>query len=251
MKHALPALILTLCLAAGSALAGEIVVFSGGAMANPVKVAGADFTHTTGGQLRFVNGTNGAILGKVRAGEPADVIVVNNEGAGALQAEGLTAGPPVPIAKAIIGVAVKAGAAKPDISTPDKFKQAMLRASSITYPDSKTGAATGIYLVGLFERLGIGEAMAAKARPRISGAEAIDAVVAGQAEVVLTVTTELVTDRRLDFAGPLPEAIQNPMLFAAAVSRRAADPAGARAFIAFLISPGERAALNAVGAAPP
>lgn len=251
MKTCLAALAAGLALAGGEARAADLTVFTGGSMAEPLRVMGEDFTRATGTRLTFVMGTTGVITGKIRAGESSDVVVISAEGLTPLQKDGLiTPAPPVPLARAVMGVAVKKGAPRPDISTPEKFRAAVLAAPSLAYPDPGQGATAGIYIAGLFDRLGIGPAVAAKARLKPNGKETAAAVGAGEVALGLTFISELLPDARVEVVGPLPPAIQSPMMYAASVSARAADPAKARAFIAFITSPAERGRLVAAGVDP-
>jgi molybdate transport system substrate-binding protein len=253
MKTLLKAVTVAAGLAAfsGAARAADLTVFTGGSMAEPLRVAAGDFTKATGAKVIFVMGTTGVITGKVRAGEPADVVVISAEGLAALQKDGLIGpAPPVPLARAIIGAAVKKGAPRPDISTPDKFRAALQAATTVAYPDPGQGATAGVFLAGLFDRLGLGPAVAAKARLKANGKETAAAVASGEATLGLTFISELKPDPGVEVVGALPAAIQSPILYAAAVSARPADPAQARAFIAFVTSPGERARLVAAGVEP-
>ena len=236
------ALALCLALLAGPAGAAELTVFSGGSMAAPLRAAGADFTRATGVQVHFVTGPTGFIAGKVNAGEPSDVLVVSREGLAALRAAGKTAaGAPVPVGRAVIGVAVKAGAARPDISTPEAFRAAILAARSIADPDPKLGAASTLYLQTVFARLGIAEAAQAKTQVYADGAHVAEAVGTGQAELGLTFLSELSPDTRVAVVGPLPAALQQAMPYEAQVSANSREPELAARFIAFVTSAAETA----------
>jgi molybdate transport system substrate-binding protein len=237
--------------APAAARAADLVIFTGGSMFAPLEAVGEDFTRATGVRLTFAAGTTGVISRKVRAGETVDVIVISADGLKALQADALTAPePPAPLARAIIGAAVKVGAGKPDISTPEAFKAAMLGAPSVAYPDPKAGATAGIYLAGMLERIGVGPAVASKATLQPDGAQVAAAVASGQAALGLTFISELKPNRQVEVVGPLPDSLQNATLYAAAVSARSQDAADARAFIAFAASATERARLKAAGVDP-
>ncbi len=226
---------------AEAASAAELTVFSGGSMAAPLKAAGEDFTKATGVQLHFVTGPTGFIAGKVNAGEASDVLVISKEGLAALRAGGKTAaGAPVAVGRAVIGVAVKAGAAKPDISTPEAFKAAILAAKSIANPDPKLGAASTLYLQTVFVRLGIAQAAAAKTQAYADGAHVAEAVALGEAELGLTFLSELSPDKRVAVVGPLPAALQQAMPYEAQVSAGAKEPELAARFIVFVTSEGEK-----------
>ena len=244
-------------IAAGGIMAGEaraqtesqpLVVFSGGSMVEALKLAGADYTHMTGRAVRFEAGTTGVIQGKVRDGQAVDVIVISTEGLLELEQEGLLQpGQPVPVADAVLGVGVKAGAARPDISTPTAFKAAMLAAKSVTYPDPDKGATAGVYLRGLFHKMGIDTEMAAKTVLKPMGAASAAAVQAGEVEVVVTFASEMKPFKGVDVVGLLPDPILNPIPYSAAVSAKAADLKGAREFVAFVTSQKEKARLEEAG----
>ncbi len=237
--------------ASGTARAAELTVFSGGSMAAPVRAAGEDFTKATGVQLHVVSGTTGFITAKVNAGEAVDVLIISREGLAALRAAGKTAaGVPVPVGKAILGVAVKAGAPRPDISTAEAFKATILKAKSIADPDPKTGAASTLYLQTVFARLGIAEAAEAKSHAYLDGAHVAEAVGTGQAELALTFLSELTPDKRVDVVGPLPAALQQAMPYEAQAAAGAKEPELAARFIAFVTSEGEQKRFRDAGVAP-
>ncbi len=122
-----------------------------------MKEIGEEFMHKTGHKLSYVIGTTGALQTRLRAGEHADVIAISAEGADALAKEGRFSGAREPFARSVIAIAVKAGTPMPDISTPDKFKQTMLNAKSISISDPAQTSISGVYLLSLFEKMGIAE----------------------------------------------------------------------------------------------
>jgi molybdate transport system substrate-binding protein len=154
------------------------------------------------------------------------------------------------LAKAVIGVGVRTGAARPDITTVEAFKAAMLAAKSVSCPDPVQAAAAGAYIKTLFQTLGIADQMDAKTRLTPTGALAADAVAKGQADLVLTFVSEMKPNAGVQVIGLLPDTIQNPVSFAIAASVHAADPGGAKAFIAFVTSPREAGRLREAGLAP-
>ena len=228
-----------------------LVVFSGGSMVEALKLAGADYASAAGRPVRYEAGTTGVIQGKVRDGQPVDVVVISAEGVTALQQEGLIeSGAPAPVADAVLGVGVKAGAPKPDIATPEAFKAAMLAAKSISYPDPDKGATAGVYLKGLFEKMGIGPQMAAKTVLKPMGAASTAAVAEGEAELVVTFVSEMKPNKGVEVVGLLPGPILNPIPYTAGVAAKSADPAAARAFVAFVTSAKEKARLEEAGVRP-
>jgi molybdate transport system substrate-binding protein len=236
---------------AGCAHAADLTIFTGGSMAAPLKEIGRAYTRATGNGLHFVAATTGVLLDKIHAGERPDIIVISAESITALQKEGRIAqGSRSDIARSLLGVAVKKNVRPPDISTPDAFKAAMLSARTISYPDPAKGATSGLYIVSLFQRLGIAEAMKAKTIVKPVGADVAAAVAAGEAELGVTFVSELIPDKRLRVIGPFPAAIQNPTLYAVAIEAQSAQQDAARRFIAALKSPASKKILKDAGEDP-
>ncbi len=162
----------------------EVKVFVGGAMTGPVKAAGDAFSRSSGHTLVYVSDTTGALQKRLAAGEKADLVVVTSLAMDALQKENrVVAGTRVDLARALIGVAVRAGAASPDLSTPDTFKAALLKARSVSYVNPASGGTSGTYFEGLMQRMGIADAMKSKIVYRTQGSEVADAVAKGEAEL--------------------------------------------------------------------
>jgi len=236
---------------AGRADAAQLKLLVGGAMAEPVKKAGADYSRKTSNTLDYMVNTTGALQGKLRAGEKADIIVISAPGMDALEKEKLIVpGTRVELARALIGVAVRAGAASPDLSSIDAFKKAILAARSVSYVDPKAGGTSGTYIAGLFQRLGIAEEVKKKTVFRYMGSEVADAVAKGEAEIGITFTSELAPNKGLKVAGTLPEAIQLPTNYAAAIPVGASNPDAARAFLKDLKAPAGQAAIREAGLEP-
>jgi molybdate transport system substrate-binding protein len=147
-------------------------------------------------------------------------------------------------------VGVRVGAPSPDISTPEAFKQAVLKAKSIGYPDPALGAISGIYLAALFDNMGIGPEAKAKTVVKPVGAEVVEAVAKGEVEMAISFVSEMVPDKRVKVVGTLPPAILNPTPYGIAVSTGTASPEAARAFVAYVVSPQGAAVMKAAGIAP-
>ena len=191
---------------AGPADAAQLKLLVGGAMAEPVKKVGADFSRKAGHQLDFATDTTGALQNRLRSGEKADVIVVTAAGMDALEKENLIVpGTRVELARGLIGVSVRAGAASPDLSSVDGFKKAILAARSVSFVDPKAGGTSGTYMAGLFQRMGIGDEVQKKTVFRNQGSEVADAVAKGEAEIGITFISELLSNKGVKVAGTLPE----------------------------------------------
>ena len=196
-------------------------------------------TVTTGSGGSQGDGPN-TIGAQLRRGVLADVVIMNKAGLGELIAEGrIAAGTNVDLARTYLGMAVRAGAPKPDISTVDAFKQTLLRAKSVTF-DSST---TGIYLTtNLFPRLGIAEEMARK-----STTSGVAAVARGDAEIAVQPISEILPVRGVDLVGTIPAEVQYVAVFAAAVVAGSKEMEASNRLIAFLASEAATAAMKKNG----
>ena len=229
----------------------EVRVFVGGAMTEPVKAAGAVFARASGHTLVYVTDTTGALQKRLAAGEKADLVIVAGPGMDILQKQNLVvAASRVDLARALIGVGVRAGASSPDLSTPDTFKAALLKARSVAYVNPASGGTSGTYFEGLLQRIGIADAMKAKIVYRTQGSEVADAVARGEAELGISFTSELRPNTGVKVAGTLPAAIQLPTIYSAAMVTTAGNPEAARGFLRTLAGAEGRAAVTKAGLEP-
>jgi molybdate transport system substrate-binding protein len=229
----------------------EVRIFVGGAMTGPVKEAGAAFARSSGHTLVYVSDTTGALQKRLAAGEKADLVVVTSPAMDTLQKDNrVMAGSRVDLARALIGVGVHVGAPSPDLSTPDTFKAALLKARSVSYVNPASGGTSGTYFEGLMQRMGIADAMKAKIVYRTQGSDVADAVAKGEAELGITFTSELQPNKGVKVAGTLPAAIQLPTIYSAAIATAAGSGDAARAFLRTLAGAEGRAALTKAGLEP-
>jgi molybdate transport system substrate-binding protein len=142
---------------------------------------------------------------------------------------------------------VRKGAAKPDISSADAFKRSMLAARSITYPDPAGGGASGIYMASLLERLGIAGEMKPKTKLFPSANAQYASVASGDVEIGFNQISEVLAQPTIEFAGPLPSAIQNYTQFAPGIVIGSNQTDAARALVTFLSSPAAQTVLKAKG----
>jgi molybdate transport system substrate-binding protein len=236
---------------AGPAYGEEVrVMTSGGTAAAYVKLA-PQFERATGHTVVTLATSTGigpdAIANRVRRGEPVDVIILSRAGIDELINEGkVVAASRVDLARSSIGMAVRRGAPKPDISTLDALKRALLQAKSVAY----SAQVSGIYLTTeLFPRLGIVDEMAKKSiRVEVGRVGAV--VARGEAEIGFQQISELLEVAGVDYIGPLPAEVQRVTVFSAAVAVGARNPDAARALIKFFESPSGRETMAKSGLDP-
>jgi molybdate transport system substrate-binding protein len=227
-----------------------IRILSGGAPQEVFKKLTPQFEQQSGHKVEFVFTVMSALREKVAAGEPADVLVMPTnildgyEKDGVVRAQGRAV-----LGLVSINAVVRAGAAKPDLSTRDKVKQAMLGARAISHA-TPGETPSGTHMGKLVETLGIAEAMKGKIIHRSALRGGIEAVASGEAEIGFYPKSE-VLDPRLSLAGPLPVAIQLTTIYGAAVTAKSAAPEAGAAFIAFMADPKHRPVWNEGGFDPP
>ena len=188
-----------------------------------------------------------SISSRLQRGEPVDVVIVADAALVELIKDGkVLAESRTPLARSGIGVAVRAGSPKPDISSVDALKRTLLQAKSIVYSASVSGR----YLsTELFQRLGIADQIMRKSR-RVEG-ERVGAVVArGEAEIGFQQVSELLPVPGIDYVGPLPPEVQKVSVFSAGVAVGVGDSDAAHALIRFLASPDAAQAITKSGTEP-
>jgi molybdate transport system substrate-binding protein len=232
---------------AAPAEAAEIKVLSAGAVRKIVGELAEAFQAETRHTVTIAQGTAGQLRDKVAAGEVADVVIVSDTALEQLlAANAVVKDTRADIARTGVGVAVLEGAPRPDISTPEAFKQAVLAARAIVYTDPGIGATSGIHVAGLLKRLGIAEQVKDKT-VLWPGGYAAEALVKGQADLCVHQISEILPVKGVTLVGPLPRDLQKTTTYSAGVPARAASPELGRAFIAFLTRPAFKAKFAAVG----
>lgn len=232
--------------AAATAAAAELTVLGATGIKSLVDELGPEFERSSGHKLVVAFGGAAALRRQIDDGEAFDVAILTADVADELIKRGkLVAASRTDLARAGMGVAVRAGARKPDIGSVDALKRALLAAPSVTYARQ---AETGIYFAGLLERLGIADAMRPKTRS--GGGYVAEVVVAGEAELAIQLVTELLAVRGAALVGPLPAEVQHYVVFTGSVGAQAKDPALARDFLRFLTAPAARSVYGAKGLEP-
>jgi molybdate transport system substrate-binding protein len=237
---------------AGSANAAEVRVMISGGMTAAYQVLVPEFEKATGNKVLTAFGpsmgtTVNAIPMRLERGEPADVLILVGYALGDLAKKGkVVAGTSVDLVTSPIGIAVKAGAPKPDISSADAVKRALLAAKSVAYSDS----ASGVYVsTEMFDKLGITDAMKDKAK-KIPATPVGEIVAKGEAEIGFQQIAELRPVAGIDIVGPLPDGLQKITVFSAGIATGSKEPDAGKALIKFLSSPAARDAIIKSGMEP-
>ena len=187
------------------------------------------------------------ILKRTQAGENVDVVILASDSLQTLIQSGkLVQGSRVDLAKSGIGVAVRTGAPRPDISSSDAVRRAVLASRSVGY----SGGASGTYIVGLFQRLGISEEVKSKSRQTLPGVAVGELIARGEVDLGFHQISELLPVAGIDIVGPLPPELQHVTVFSSGIHVAARDPAAARALIQFLASPGGLTVIRKNGMEP-
>lgn len=230
-----------------SVQAAELRVLAGGAMTAVWAELKPKFEQASGHNLDIFFGTTPNLIKEVISGKPFDVGIVPVDVMQDSTARAkFAAGPTLDIARVGLGVAVRAGAPKPDISTPEALKATLLKAQSIA---SIPASATGYSIAKAFERLGITEPMKATVKAQPTPAEVVAVVAKGEVELGIFLINVL-TAPGLDVVGPFPAELQQDVVFTGALSTDTKEAGGATALIAYLKSPEAIGVIKAKGMMP-
>ena len=238
-------------LSAHAANAAEIKVFSTIGVQAALEELTPKFEKASGHKLTITWATAALLVKRVQAGENADLMVLTKQSLDALTKDGkASAGDDAVFASSGMGLVVKQGTPKPDISTPEAFKQTLLKAKTIAYSNPTFGGASGVYLSKLLERMGIAEEMKAKTRhPPASGNAAV-LVVNGEADLAIQQEPEVISVAGVDLVGPLPGDLNNITVYAAGPGAGTTQKDAALSLIKFLHTPEAKAVFKARGLKP-
>jgi molybdate transport system substrate-binding protein len=233
---------------AGNASAAEIKVLSTVALQSVMEDLAPQFEKATNHKVTIEFGLGGPLGKRIQDGEAADVFV-GPQGAidSLIKAGKLQPGSDVGLARSSVGVAVRKGAAKPDISTPEALKRALIAARAISYTNPAFGGASGVHFSKVIERLGIADEMKAKTKFPPEGGLTGRLLVTGEAEIAVQQIGELMSVEGIDVLGPLPGDLQSVTTYAAAIPSAAHQPESARALVKYLQSPEAAAVMKAKG----
>jgi molybdate transport system substrate-binding protein len=221
--------------------AARLKVLSAGALKYVIVGMAPQFTRDTGTPVDTVFGTIAVVRQRLKNGETADIIGGTATAIEELERSGvLLPGSLVAVGSTMTGLGVREDTPAPDISTPERFRKAMLDARSIAYTDPQAGGTSGIYLTGLLERLGIADAVARKAVLCVNGDVVVDKVLAGEAEIASTFLSEIMPRKGMKVVGPLPPPIRHTTSYAVGISATSGNRDAAHSFIATLTDPAQR-----------
>jgi molybdate transport system substrate-binding protein len=222
---------------AGAVEAAEIRVLSSNAAKEAYIELFPQFEKASGHKIVITWAGTNDIKKRIAAGEIYDLIVIASPEMDAFIKDGkVVAGSKADLVKSGVGVAVKAGAPKPDFSSAEALKKTLIAAKSVGYSQGPSG----VYMVSLFDKMGIADQVKAKAKVVTPGVPVATVVRSGEAEIGFQQVSELIHEKGIDFLGPLPAEIQRITTFSGGIPTQAKEPAAAKALQSFLTAP-ERA----------
>ena len=231
----------------------DVTVLATTAMKTSFDELAPQFERASGHRLTLTFGPSLQLEKRLGEGEGADVAIVSAAGVNDLVARGrIVPGSVTAIAGSALGVAVPRGAPKPDLSSADAFKRALLAAKSVAVSKPVGGGQSGVHMAKVFERLGIAEQMAAKAKYGQGGPAGLVGLIIerGEADIGVQQIAELLAVPGIAFAGPLPAELQSVTPFVAAIPAAAQNADAGRKLIAFLTTPEAKRVIKAKGLEP-
>jgi molybdate transport system substrate-binding protein len=229
---------------AGIAQAADLTVLATPGVKEAYLELVPQFEKASGNKVATTWAGTADVMKRMKAGEVFDAVILAANSLEELTDTGrLMAGSRADVARSLVGVAVRAGSPKPDISSPEALKKTLLAAKSIGI---STGP-SGVYLTGLFQRMGVLDEIKPKFRTPPSGAAIGELIAKGEAEIGFQQVSELIHFPGIQFIGPLPAAVQQTTVFAGGVHAGAREPDAARAFLKFLSAPEHAAVLRKHG----
>jgi molybdate transport system substrate-binding protein len=232
---AIAAVTLVLVSAHGLRAQDEVTLIGPNIMRGPVEQIIQGYEAKTGHKVKATFGAEVGTRQQIIRGE-ADVPLVEAPDADVIASNSVVASSETALANISVGFAVRKGAPKPDISSPEALKRALLSAKSITYPDASAGAAAGVIVNDALKKLGILDQLQPKIKPAQGGARAMAMVASGEIEIGMTLLPGM-TDEGIDIVGTLPRETSPPTIVMGFVSSHAKDPAAAKDLLAYLSSP--------------
>jgi molybdate transport system substrate-binding protein len=235
-------------LIATPAMAADVVVFCPGAVQSVVRELVKSYEQKTGNTVRFEFGTAGAVAKRVAEGAQGDVVLATNSGLAKLATQGKVDGASIrDLGSMGVGVAVKAGAAKPDIHDVESFNKSMLAAKSIMYANPAKGGQSGIHVAKVFAEIGLDKQIASKVQLRDRGPDGLKEVAKGEIEIGLGQISEIIANKDVVLVGPFPAAIQGAVTFSGAVHAGSTNKKAAEELLQLLVTPAAKEKFKALG----
>jgi molybdate transport system substrate-binding protein len=243
------AAIIALMAMTGSATAAEIKALISTAVESAMEELVPQFERASGHALRIGYGPSGGVARRLAGGEAADLIILADSGLDELIKQGMVVPGRTDFARTGIGVAVRKGAPKPDISTPDALRRALLNAQAVAHTAPAGGGITAMHLLRMFEKLGIAQEVAAKTKLAAGGPNGrVSTIVeTGEADIGLQQISELMSNPGVDVVGLLPAELQQITIYSAGVTANATQADAAKAFIRFISAPAAAPAFTGKG----
>jgi len=249
MKHFLAATIVMIALHSHNVRADEVTLIASGGIRAPIQKMIPDFERKTGHTVKATFGSGNGTKQQVMKGEVFDVPIVQPPLAEVLDTAHVIAGTETPLATVAVAVAVRKGAVKPDISTPEAVKKMLLAAKAVSIPDGARGAAAGVSFDETLKKLGIVEQMRPTLRHVQGGANAMLVLAKGEVEIGLTFLSEI-HDPGVEVVGVLPREISTPTALVGYISAHAKAPEAAKALLMYLSSPEAAEVYKSLGMVP-
>jgi molybdate transport system substrate-binding protein len=251
MKHLLLSAVAAIAVANSPSVgAAEITLIAPGGIRAAVEQMIPDFERRTGHKVKATFGSGGGTKQQVIEGKPFDLPIVQPPLEPVIASGHVVPNSETPLAIVQVGVAVRTGAPKPDISTADAVKRLLLGAKAISYPNAASGAAAGVSFNETLQKLGIAEAMQPKIKIAQGGKGAMEMLAKGDVDIGLTFISEIITEPGVEVVGPLPRDISIPTGLVGFVSAQAKDSAAAKALVSYLSGPEAAAVYKERGMVP-
>jgi molybdate transport system substrate-binding protein len=240
---------LALAMAAAPAVAGEIKVISAEAARGALESVATQYTRDTRNTVSFAFSTAGQVRDKVQAGDAADIAIASNTVIAALVQAGKVASA-VDLGRIGMAIAIREGAPRPDVSTPEAFVKTLRAARSVSFTNPAAGGTAGLFFADLLKRLGIAEEMSKKIVFSSGGRDAASKVASGEAEFGFTFPSEIAPVKGAVVGGMFPESLQNYTTYTASIPVRSSNADLAGSFIAALTAASSREKWIAAGFEP-
>ena len=241
------ALLVSAMIGIDAAQAAEVKVMAANAVKEAYLELVSSFEKSTGHKVTTIWGGTEGVTKRISGGEVVDIAIIAAPNIDRLIAEGkLVSGSRTDFAKSGVGVAVRTGLPKPDVSSAEAVKRAVLAANSVAY----SSGPSGFYVADLFKRMGITDQIKDKVKQPASGVQVGELVARGEADLGFQQISELLHVKGIDYLGPLPPEIQNMTIYSAGLHTAAPAPDAARALVKSLTSPQAGPVLKKIGMEP-